>query len=425
MTPPSFLSLPAEIREHIYSEVLSNKNSRCKAESPYEAATYKFHLEVLLVNHQIHHEAKKIFQDNIFVKVTTPWPEAISHIRSEGKVPSVTTGDKAGNFRGFHLWVFIDTPAIPYERHQAGFSMLICFEDLPLFTRMWRFANLNHIGLNQHLRLKLTVQDPHVPDRKIPKALQSQLLLPFGVVKDLYEFSIEGPKLLDSVKESLKTQQDIPDLSPEECLDKGFTLKDAGNQLLKAGSCNAALEKYVESFEAIHITVRGRVRHIHAEGYYVRELTSGVYKGARGDYVRMILRVQLVANVVYAYLKLNEWAEAHFWGKRTIILFRQSVTGDDSDDIGDDDPQSWLNQTWAATFPAHDAMGKIFYRVSGHNLLVGVHATSMSLVKGEMHMLIMMPVDSISIERIREDCGCEDLDESCSYIITTRQKYSG
>lgn len=357
------LDLPAEIREQIYSEVLRSENSKCDSDDPEEPSRYKFHLDILLTNHQIYREAKKIFQDNIFIKITTPWPEAIGHIRSEGKVPSVTTGDKAATFLDFHLWVFIDTPATQYPHQQGSFSMLICLEDLEAFTRMWHFSNLNHFGLNHHLRLKLSIQDPHVPSRKLPKSLQARLLLPFGAIKDLHTFSVHGPKLLDSVQDALKAEREIPDPTPEECLSKGDALKKAGNQLLKSGSYREALEKYTASFSAIHITVSGRTRIIHAEGYYIRELTSGPHKGMRGDYVRLILRVQLVANIVFAYLKLEEFAEAHFWGKRSIVLFRQSVTGDDSEDLGGEDPQSWLR---AARFPAHDVMGRIFYRVSDH-----------------------------------------------------------
>ncbi|KAK4693089.1 hypothetical protein P7C71_g4244, partial [Lecanoromycetidae sp. Uapishka_2] len=358
------LDLPAEIREQIYKEILSTANSKVEPPSDDEPGTYQYQLDILLVNRQIYREAKKIFQDNVFVKITTPWPEAIDHIRSEGKVPSVTTGEKASNFRDFHLWVFIDTPATPHPHRQAEFSMLICLEDLEAFTRMWHFSNLNHAGLNQHLRLKLTIQDPHVPDRKIPKALQSLLLLPFGAIKMLYEFSVQGSKLLPSVEEALKGEREIPDPTPEQCLENGFQLKDVGNELLKAGSYREALEKYVESFAAIHITVSGRVRIIHADGFYVHELTSGVHKNMRADYIRMILRVQLVANVVLAYMKLEEWAEAHFWGKRSIVLFRQSVTGDESEDLSSSASQDWLHQTWAVRFPAHDAMGKIFYRTA-------------------------------------------------------------
>jgi len=360
-----FLDFPAEIREQIYGQVLSTANSRCKPVDLDEPGSYKYHLDILQVNHQVYREAKKVFQDNIFVKITTPWPEAIRHIRSEGKVPSVTTGDRASVFRDFHLWVFIDTPATPYpHQHVENFSMLICLQDLKAFTRMWHLSNLNHFGLNRHLRLMLTIQDPHVPDRKIPKALQSQLLLPFGIIKDLHTLSVHGPKLLDSVRDTLNKERNMPDPSPEDCLEEGFALKDLGNQLLNTGTYREALKKYTDAFGAIHVAVSGRTRIVHADSHYIRDLTSGSHKGMRGDYVRMVLRVQLVANIVHAYLKLEEWAEAHFWGKRSIILFRQSVTGDESEVIGDDDPLTWLSQTWAARFPAHEAMGKIFYRVS-------------------------------------------------------------
>ena len=359
-----FLDFPAEIREQIYGEILSTANSRCEPSCPEEPATYKFHLDILRASHMVYWEAKKVFQDNIFVKITTPWPEAIDHIKSDGKVPSVMTGDKAAAFKDFHLWVFIDTPATPYPQHHGNFSMLICLEDLEAFTRMWHFSNLNHIGLNQHLRLKLTIQDPHVPDQKIPKSLQTKLLLPFGMVKNLHTFSVHGAKLLPSVEEALQKERNVPDPSPEQSLDKGFELKEAGNKLLQDGLYHEALNRYVESFAAIHITVSGRLRSIHADGYYIRELLSGPHKGMRGDLVRMILRVQLVANVVLTYLKLEEWAEAYFWGKRSIVIFRQSVTGDEADDFGDEDPQTWLGETWAQRFPAHDAMGKIFYRTA-------------------------------------------------------------
>ena len=359
-----FLDFPAEIREQIYREVLSSENSRCEPNCPEEPATYKFYLDILLANHMVYREAKKVFQDNIFVKITTPWPEAIDHIKSDGKVPSVTTGEKAANFGDFHLWVFIDTPATPYPHNHGNFSMLICLEDLEAFTRMWHFSNLNHIGLNQHLRLKLTIQDPHVPDRKIPRSLQTRLLLPFGMIKNLHTFSVHGSRLLPSVEEALQKERHVPDPSPEQCLEKGFALKEGGNKLLKDGLYREALDRYVESFAAIQITVSGRLRYIHADGYYIRELVSGPHKGMRADLVRMILRVQLVANVVLAYLKLEDWAEAYFWGKRSIVIFRQSVTGDEAEDFGDEDPQTWLGETWAARFPAHDAMGKIFYRTA-------------------------------------------------------------
>ena len=360
---PRFLDYPPEIRIQIYSEILSTTNSRVESNDPEEPARYEYQLAILSTCHQIYREAKKVFQDNVFVKITTPWPEAIDHIRSEGKVPSVATGEKAQGFLDFHLWVFIDTPASPHTTDHAEFSMLISLEDLEAFNKFWHYSNLNFYGLNRHLRLKLTIRDPHVPDRKIPKALQTRLLMPFGMIKGLDSFTVQGSKLLPSVDEALKKERAIPDATPEDCLEKGFALKEAGNALLKLGLYSQALQKYFDSFGAIHINVSGRVRTVHCDGFYIRDLSSGAYKGQRGDYARGILRVQLVANIVLAFLKLEDFVEAHFWGKRSILLFRHSVTGEHNDDINDED-QDWLTQILAVRFPAQDAMGKIFFRTA-------------------------------------------------------------
>lgn len=388
---PRFLDYPPEIREQIYSEILSTTSSRVENENPDEPAHYKYHLDILLTCHQIYREAKKVFQDNVFVKITTPWSEAIDHIRSEGKVPSVATGEIAEAFQDFHLWVFIDTPGGTRNKDHGRFSMLICLEDLETSNRFWHYSNLNFHGLNQHLCLELTVQDPHQPDRKIPKALQTRLLMPFGMIKELNTFKVHGAKLLPSVEEALHKERAILDPTPEQCLEKGFALKDAGNELLKLGQYHQALQRYTDSFGAIHVHVCGRVRTVHCDGFYVRELTSGTYKGQRGDYARLILRVQLVANIALAYLKLENFVEAHFWGKRSIILFRHSITGEHSDEIGDDG-QDWLAGTLAIRFPAQDAMGKIFYRTALASRALGKVADVKTLMKAAA---VYLPHDEI------------------------------
>ena len=376
---PKFLDYPAEIREQIYSNVLSTTSSKVESDNPDEPARYVYHLDILRTCHQIYREAKKVFQDNVFIKITTPWSEAIGHIRSEGRVPSVTTGQKAEAFRDFHLWVFIDTAGILHDDHER-FSMLICLEDLEHFNRFWHYSNLNFYGLNRHLRLKLTIQDPHVPDRKIPKALQTRLLMPFGMIKELDSFTIGGSKLLPSVEEAVKKEQAIRDPTPEQCLENGFALKAAGNELLKLGQYRQALQKYFDSFGAIHIHVSGRVRTVHCDGFYMRDLTSGTYNGQRGDHVRGILRTQLVANIVFAFLKLEDFVEAHFWGKRSIVLFRHLMTGEHSEDIGDDG-QDWLTRILGIRFPAQDAMGKIFYRTARASRALGKVADVKTLMK--------------------------------------------
>lgn len=358
-----FLELPAEIRDQIYHQALSSDNARRPPEKDDEPASYKFDLAILQVNKQVYHEAKKAFQDNVFVKITTPWAESIGHISSEGRVPIITTGPKAETFNSFHLWICIDTPGEFF--HGCAYSMLICLEDLAAFTRMWHFSNLNHQGLNTHLRLKLTLKDPHVPNRKIPKHLQNRLLRPFGLVKDLHSLVVQGAKVLPSVEEALKEEQAIRDPSPEECLETATTLKDAGNKSLQAGNFATALQQYTEAFAAIHITVSGRKRYIHADGYYLRDCASGTYEGQRSDYVRLLLRVKLVANLIQTYLKMKNWDEARFWGKRSIVLFRSSLTGDDSDDLGGDETRwAWVRESATMGFPARAEMGKILYRTA-------------------------------------------------------------
>lgn len=358
-----FLDLPAEIRDQVYHDVLASDNARRPADNDDKPATYEFDLAILLVNKQTYHEARKAFQDNVFVKITTPWAESIDHISSEGKVPIITTGSKAENFDSFHLWISIDTPGISFNG--SAFSMLICLEDLPAFTRMWHLSNLNHQGLNSHLRLNLNLKDPHVPDRKIPKNLQNRLLRPFGLVKGLHSLSVNGAKVLPSVEEALKKEQAVPDPSPEECLERATALKDTGNKSLRSGNYAEALQKYIGAFAAIHITVSGRKRHIHADGYYMRECASGVYVGQRCDYVRLIIRVKLVANIIQVYLKCKDWEEARFWGKRSIILFRSSLNGDDDDNLGSgEDKWAWVNQSATMGFPARAEMGKILYRTA-------------------------------------------------------------
>ncbi|KAI4198894.1 MAG: hypothetical protein LQ350_004959 [Teloschistes chrysophthalmus] len=359
----SFLNLPAEIRDQIYHEVLSATNARRPPLKDDDPGTFEFDLGVLRVNKQIHHEAKKAFEDNVFIKITTPWSESIDHISSEGRVPIITKGKPADDFHAFHLWVWIVAPGVP-DRGVA-YSMVISLDDLPAFTRMWHFSNLNHQGLNPHLGLKLTLQDPHVPDRKIPRNLQTLLLQPFALVKDLHSFTVEGAKVLPSVEEALKTEQAIPDASPEESLARATALKTLGNQSLQAGEYAAALQQYTDAFAAIHITVSGRKRYIHADGYYRRELTSGPYQGQRSDYARIILRVQLVANVLQVYLKMQGWEDARFWGKRSILLFRKSLIGETDDELGGSRADwAWVQESATMGFPARTEMGKILYRTA-------------------------------------------------------------
>lgn len=374
-----FLGIPAEIREQVYRDLLSSSNARRPSGLPDGSIIYEFQLSILLTNRQIHREAKKIFQDNIFIKITTPWPEALGHISTEGRVPIVAAGNNAANFQNWHLWVLVDAPPAAVEHDR--FSMIISLEDLNRFTKTWRYSNLNHLGLNTYLRLKLTIQDPHVSSRKLPKALQNQLLLPFGDVKGLQSCSVLGDKVLPSVKECLSEVQAIPEPTLEECLEGASSLKQDGDMALLAGDYDKALQCYMDAFAAIHIRNDGRVRHVYADGYYIREVDKGKYKGERGDYIRMMIRVELVAQIVLAYLKMENWTEAHFWGKRTIVLFRQGMTSSLSQEIADYAPSDWAADAAMMLIPAKKEMGEIFYRTALASRALGKTADVKTLIK--------------------------------------------
>ena len=371
--PTSFFDLPAELREQIYREVLSTKSARRYPPANSDLPPYyRYDLSLLSVNRLVHKETQKIFQDNIFVKITTPWAQSIHHINNEGKVPVVSEGPKAAAFSQYHLHIYVGTPnpALAYE--QDTVSMLTCLEDLPAFTKMWRYSNLNYRrDLNLNLTLELTIQDPHVPTRKLPKHLQEALLLPFGAVKGLAKFSVQGTHLLPSVSQRLADLRAEEEPSVETCLATAESLKNEANTQLAAGKYQEALTLYTRSFAAIHIEVDGRTRHIHADGYFQTDLTSGPDREKRADYVRMILRVRLVANVIFAYLKLRQFDEAYFWGKRSILLFRHSMTGDQEDEIDyegsygrSEGERHWIEHLGMMQFPAQSEMGKIFYRTA-------------------------------------------------------------
>ena len=138
----------------------------------------------------------------------------------------------------------------------------------------------------------------------------------------------------------------IPYTSPEQCLEDATKLKDAGNTALGKKQYTEAIRLYEESFLAMHIVVTGRSRSVWADPFFQTSLSGGPFDGQHGHIVRLILRVRLVANIVLAYLKLENWDEARFWGMRTINIMRETT--------GADEP--------IREFVAARELGKIYYR---------------------------------------------------------------
>jgi hypothetical protein len=196
-----------------------------------------------------------------------------------------------------------------------------------------------------HLQNPLAVGTEHPDELRIPNPVQHKLLLPFGAVRNLRKLEIIGD-CNDTIVKEMKDKMEIPYDSPEKCLEEATKLKDAGNEALKR-SPQEAIDLYIESFRKIHIVCVGRRRSIWGDAWFDIILRNGPFKDQHGQMVRMILRVRLVANIVKAYLDLEDYVEAHFWGLRTINLMRQGMDDEDVTMIG---------------FPAAPAIGRIYYR---------------------------------------------------------------
>ena len=105
------LTLPAEIREHIYKLIFNPEESRRHEEDEYVTYDYSAALVLFRINRQIYHEAHKVFYDlNTFVRIETPWPQSKEHVMSEGHCPIVIQDGFAKRFKNYRLEVGIDAP---------------------------------------------------------------------------------------------------------------------------------------------------------------------------------------------------------------------------------------------------------------------------------------------------------------------------
>lgn len=353
------LSLPPEIREQIYRLILDPAANKFAHPNEYYHYNYEAALPLFRINRQIYYEARKIFRDlNRFVRVETPWPQAADHVALEGHVPIVISGPKAQQFQGHVMNVAISAPEYP-EMGDYKERFHILAEDVEKFAKVWSYGGLSHPGMNPHLRLDLQLRDPYTPEyeeKRMSKQLQQQLLFPFGGVKDLAEFNITGDsKPLASIVTEVRELQKQPYPSPEHCLRETIRHKDEGNAALKAGNYCEAISLYHQAWEAMHIIIKGRKRHIHGDAFFARELREEPFIGKSAQRERLILRVTLVANTCLVYLKLEDYEECLFWGMRTINMLRDAM-GVEEDTVLSAEDEAVLQ------FPAAAQMGKIYYR---------------------------------------------------------------
>ena len=243
-----------------------------------------------------------------------------------------------------------------------------------LFCRMWYYSDLNYAGdLNRYLTLTLTLRQPFAApydDTVLPKRLQRKIFEPFGLVKGLNDVVVEG-KHYQSLEQATREEMAVPYDTPQTCLAEAEKLIDEGNKALKKNKPKRAIELYILSFEKIHIVCIGRRRTIWGEAWYDVQFTHEPYKDQHGQVVRLMLRVKLVANIVKAYLDMQDYEEARFWGMRSIKLMREASGWDANDDRDEAVP----------SFPGATEIGNIYYRTGVAQKALGERVEARNLLK--------------------------------------------
>lgn len=308
------LALPAEIRDQICSDVL-----RATLHDDDGHKSYHFDLALLRTCKQIYQEGRRrLHIDHTFVSIKTPWKEAPSFVHNNGKIPIIAMEESGESFPLTRLSVVIDAPIMGVG---ATSRFILLSTDLAAFCRHWFYQSLNMREMNAHLHLCLTLNNIENPDDLVKASRQKELLEPFGIIKDLNTITFIGAEA--GVEKRTRELMAVPLETPTECLTKVENLKDEGNNALKKGQFEEARRLYIAAFGAMHIIVSGRERAIHGEAYFETELSKSFEGETNGRVVYFKLRAKLVANMLMALLKLEQWDEAVFWGMRSITLLRE------------------------------------------------------------------------------------------------------
>lgn len=252
----------------------------------------------------------------------------VVHISTEGLVPIVCTNTRADMFKTHSAIVQITAPF-----HQAvpEHTVIVLLDDLHLFSQTWYYSALSYPMLNDRLSAAFVLCNPY-PGTKISQTLQRRLLLPFVQIKGLYHKDISGYD--DVVRLELEEKMNIPLPTLSECLAKSADLMEQGDAIIKKNP-SEALIIYIDAFRAIHILVHGRTRRVLGDAFFHEGITSGCFAGQSGMIVRLVLRFKLVARVVLAYLTLEDWGEAAFWGIRSIHLMQEAMAAEFEDYISE------------------------------------------------------------------------------------------
>lgn len=204
--------------------------------------------------------------------------------------------------------------------------VVILLEDMHIFSQTWFYHALTYRILNESLAITFILRDPYNPKEEkpdIPISLQLRLLLPFEHIKGLNRVETRGYNI--SVETELRRRMAIPIPTIVEYFDCATDLLLQGDAALAANQPAEALETYKQAFKAIHIIIAGRTRHVLADVFFHKVITTGRYTGQTGMTVRVMLRLRLVARTVACHLALSCWDEAAFWGMRSIRIMREAM----------------------------------------------------------------------------------------------------
>lgn len=237
----------------------------------------------------------------------------------QGKFPVIAEGKRDSSlFMGFHMLVILDF--MGDANTSIYHNYLTCLDDLPHLCKLLFYASCEGPNFSSLLHVTLAITDPSKPSKKnvVPKGLQEALMMPWAILKGLDGLTIKGARNKD-VEKKLRGAMKIPNPTAAEYLEEAAKLKDAGNVAFKAGDYALSIKTYIQAYEAMHFIVDGKRFAIMLDGYFASNpLTRGRFNGQRGDLIRHHLGTQLNSNILQAYLKLEDWTQAYFWGERAI-----------------------------------------------------------------------------------------------------------
>lgn len=316
------LGLPAEIRNEIYRHLLLAQ--RTKRHFGPGFASYSLHPNILRTSRQIYNEAIAIFQENQFIRLTTPWTFFKQDVMSQGKLPLIAE-KKASLCELWHMKVVLDFTGCD-SVEGISYDFIMCIEDLPHLCRLLFYTSCQWMDFNSKLHITLIVQDPSsdTTSSALPQALQEDLVMPFAILKGLGSLAVKGLNS-KSVQKKVKKAMKKPNPSAGDYLEAAARLKDEGNTAFKAGQYQLSIKIYFQAYEAMHFIVDGKRFAIMLDGYFkTRPVVGGRFNGQRGDLIRHLLGSQLCWNITQAYLKLEEYCEAYMWAERAISDFEHA-----------------------------------------------------------------------------------------------------